>query len=140
SVTGIYLAVSWFGLFRLMPDMLRLAVLALLGLALLASLLPLRHLRWPAGAEADRHIERVNRLAHSPIRAQTERLAGAPDAFAEALWSEHKARLAGRLGRLSAGTPRTGLPDRDPWGLRAAVALLAVIAFAWSFGPAGGSV
>ena len=39
---------------------------------------------------------------------------------------------------LGADLPRTRVPERDPWGLRAVAALLLVTAFAFSFGPTGG--
>ena len=48
-------------------------------------------------------------------------------------WPSSLAAVAGDL-------PRTRVPERDPWALRAAVALLFVVAFAFSFGPLGGSV
>ncbi len=37
---------------------------------------------------------------------------------------------AEKLGRLSSDLPRTGVPERDPWGLRAVALLLLVTAFA----------
>lgn len=137
---ALYLAATWFGLFRLVPDWARIALLTVFGLAGLASLWPLRQARMPTAEEVDRRIERVNRLEHTPVLAQSDQLAGARDPFAEALWREHKQRLASSLGSLSAGLPETGVPKRDPWGLRAAVALLLVTAFAWSFGSGGGTI
>ena len=41
---------------------------------------------------------------------------------------------------LRADLPRTRVAERDRWGLRAAVALTLVTAFAFSFGPGGGSI
>jgi uncharacterized protein (TIGR02302 family) len=58
--------------------------------------------------------------------------------LAAALWREHQKRRAARLDRLGADLPHARIPERDPWGLRAAAALLFVIAFAFSFGPLGG--
>jgi uncharacterized protein (TIGR02302 family) len=137
-VASLFLSVSWFGLFRLMPDWLRIAVAAAFGLSALAALYPLRCFRWPTRSSVDRRIERANELLHSPVLVQADRLAGSSDAFAEALWREHRRRMSDRLGRLSSGTPRTGLPERDPWGLRAVALLLLVTAFAFSGGPLGG--
>ncbi|MEZ5810376.1 MAG: TIGR02302 family protein [Rhizobiaceae bacterium] len=139
-VVGLYLSVSWFGVFRLVPDWTRIALAALFAVAALIALVPLIRFRRPSTAEIDRRIEQVNKLAHTPVRAQTDRLASEHDPFAEALWREHQRRAAAGLGRLAAGMPRTGVPERDPWGLRALVALLLVTAFAWSFGGGGGSI
>ena len=48
--------------------------------------------------------------------------------------------MAASLGGVGGDLPRTRVPERDPWGLRAAVALLLATAFAFSFGPLGGRV
>src|SRR5690606_37808914 len=87
----------------------------------------------------DHRIERANRLEHSPLRAQTDKPA-AGDAFAQALWREHQKRMAAKLHRLEADLPHARLPERDPWGLRAAAVLLLVVAFSFSFGPLGGTL
>ena len=71
---------------------------------------------------------------------QTDRPSGQGGAFAEALWREHQRRMAASLGSVGGDLPRTRVPERDPWGLRAAVALLLATAFAFSFGPLGGRV
>ena len=48
--------------------------------------------------------------------------------------------MAEQLAAVSGDLPHTRVPERDPWALRAAVTLLFVVAFAFSFGPLGGSV
>jgi uncharacterized protein (TIGR02302 family) len=139
-VLGLFLAVAWFGLLRMLPDWPRYALGGLFVLALLAALWPLRSYRRPEAAEVDRRIERFNALQHAPITTQGDRLSGGKDDFADALWREHQRRMAARLGAVDADLPRTDIPERDPWGLRAAVALLLVVAFAFSGSPYGGSV
>lgn len=137
---SLFLTVSWFGLFRLLPDWGRIGLAAALGLAALAALYPLRHFRNPTPAEIDRRIERANQLEHAPVLTQSDRLsANAEDPFASVLWREHQKRMAQRLDGLSGDLPRARVPERDPWGLRAIAALLLVVAFAFSFGPLGGS-
>src|SRR5690606_29467107 len=121
-VVSLYLSLSWFGLFRMAPEWLRLVLLAGFGLAVPASLRPLRSFRTPSPAEVDRRIEHANRLEHAPVSAQSDRLAGG-DTFAAALWREHQLRMARRLDRLSSDAPRTSVPERDPWGIRAFAAL-----------------
>ena len=56
-VIAIYLSISWFGLFRIVPDWLRIFLLIAFAAGFLASLLPLRNLRWPRVTEADRMLE-----------------------------------------------------------------------------------
>ncbi|MGO4840176.1 DUF4175 family protein, partial [Rhizobiaceae sp. 2RAB30] len=120
-------------------DTLRLALTACFALAALAALYPLRFFRAPSAQEVDRRIERANALSHSPVSVQTDRLSGKGGLFAEALWKEHRKRMAAQLGDLGGDLPRTRVPERDPWALRALVALLLVTAFAFSLGPFGGS-
>ncbi len=138
-VLGLFLAVAWLGLLRLLPDWPRHAAGALFLMAFVAALWPLRRYRRPQAAEIDRRIERHNALEHAPISTQGDRLSGEASQFADALWREHQRRMAARLGAVDADLPRTDIPERDPWGLRAAVALLLVVAFAFSGGPYGGS-
>lgn len=138
-IASLFVSLSWLGLFRLVPDWLRLGLVGLLGLAGLASLYPLRFFRAPTAEEIDRRIERANRLEHAPLRAQNDKPA-AGDAFALALWREHQKRMAAKLHRLGADLPHPGLPERDPWGVRAAAVLLLVVAFSFSLGPHGGQL
>ncbi|MBS9722391.1 TIGR02302 family protein [Tianweitania sp. BSSL-BM11] len=139
-VVGLFLASSWFGLFRMVPDMIRIGALAAFCVAALVALYPLRFFRQPTRAEIDRRIEASNQLLHAPVRTQTDQLTGSDDPFASALWREHQRRMAAQLGSLSGDLPNTRVPERDPWGLRAVVALLLVIAFAFSAGPYGGGL
>lgn len=140
AIVSLFLSAAWFGLFRLLPDWARIVLVVAFGLAALAALVPLRRFRLPGAAEIDRRIERANRLTHTPVSAQTDRLAGRDDAFSAALWREHQKRLAATLGTLGSDLPHARLPERDPLALRAFPALLLVVGFAFSFGPFGGGV
>ncbi len=137
-IAGLFVSLSWFGLMARLSDWPRMAVMSLFALAALAALWRLRFFRLPSTAEVDRRIEAANGLAHSPLQALTDRPSGAQTAFSEALWREHQKRMAGRLGNLDAALPVSSVPDRDPWGLRAVVALLLFVSYAFSLGPAGG--
>ncbi len=139
-VAGLFLSLSWLGIFRLLPDMARLATAAAFSIAGLAALYPLRFFRLPTWPEIDNRVEQANDLEHTPVQVQTDRPSGRPDNFADALWREHQKRMAESLGRLGGDLPRTQLPERDPWALRAAVALLFVCAYGLSFGPHGGRI
>ena len=139
-VAGLFLSLSWLGIFRLLPDMVRLAMTVGFGIAGLAALYPLRFFRLPTWPEIDSRVEQANDLEHTPVQVQTDRPSGRPDNFADALWREHQKRMAESLGKLGGDLPRTQLPERDPWALRAAVALLFVCAYGLSFGPHGGRI
>jgi len=137
-VASLFVSASWLGLFRQMPDTARLVALGLFAVAGLAALYPLLFFRAPRWAEIDRRIEGANRLQHTPITVQNDRLAGRETGFSDALWREHQRRMSQKLADLSGDLPRTRVPERDPWGLRAVAALLLLVAFAFSFGPLGG--
>jgi uncharacterized protein (TIGR02302 family) len=139
-VVSLFLSIAWLGLFPRMPDALRLGIVAAFGIAGVAALYPLRYFRLPQVVEIDRRIEAANNLLHSPVQVQTDRPSGSESGFSQALWREHQKRMASKLDNLAGDLPRTQVPDRDPWGLRAVAALLLVVAFAFSFGSLGGKV
>ncbi|PBC06210.1 TIGR02302 family protein [Mesorhizobium sp. WSM3860] len=139
-VAGLFLSISWLGLFQRLPDLARIGLLILFSISALAALFALRFFRIPSAAEVDRRIEAANELLHSPVQVQTDRPSGAESLFSQALWREHQKRMAERLSSLGADRPRTSVPDYDRWGLRAVVGLLFVTAFAFSFGPFGGRI
>ncbi|QND68528.1 TIGR02302 family protein [Mesorhizobium loti] len=139
-VASLFLSVSWLGLFSRLPDMARIGLVAAFAIAALAAVYPLRFFRLPGATEVDRRIEAANQLLHSPVLVQTDRPSGRESSFSQALWREHQKRMAGKLDSLGADLPRTRVPERDPWGLRAVAALLLVTAFAFSFGPTGGRI
>ncbi|MBZ9718698.1 TIGR02302 family protein [Mesorhizobium sp. AD1-1] len=139
-VASLFLSISWLGLFSRLPDMTRIGLVAAFAIAALAALYPLRFFRLPGAGEIDRRIEAANQLLHSPVLVQTDRPSGRESSFSQALWREHQKRMAGKLDNLGADLPRTRVPERDPWALRAVAALLLVTAFAFSFGPTGGRI
>src|SRR5690606_9291876 len=94
-----------------------------------------REARLPDIAAGRRRVERESGLSHRPLTALDDRLAGgATDSEAAALWQAYQRRLRGNLSRLRVGLPRAGLARRDPWGLRAALGLVLVIAVAAGWG------
>lgn len=138
-VALFFLSAAWLGIFRMLPDAGRFGLAIFGGVAFLLSLYPLRFFRLPQRAEVDRRIESANRLVHTPVLVQGDRPAASDsDPFSQALWREHQKRMEAKLADLRGDAPRTGVAERDPWGLRAVVVLIAVAAFAFSFGPFGG--
>lgn len=137
GLAALYLSFSWFGLFRIVPDWLRLTLLGLFGLGFLAALWPLARFRAPGRAEIDTRLEAENRIANQAIATQDDTIA-ATDPLARALWDEHRRRMAQKIGSLETGLPRSSLPARDPWGVRVAIVLTLFVAFGYSFSGSAG--
>lgn len=133
----LFLTISWLGLWPTMINELRIGLLVLFAAAAALSLFPLREFSLPSTAEINTRVERVSQLQHRPVTAQEDNiadLAGSDDPFAKALWTEHRRRMADSLKNLSAGTPVPKVAARDPFALRALVALLLFIGFAAGWG------
>ena len=131
GVAAIFVSLAWLGVYRQLPDVLRLGLVFVLTFAFVASLLPFARLRWPAGEEADRLLEERNHLAHQPVAVQDDEPAFETP-FARALWVEHQRRMAETIAALDAGLPRPDISRFDRHALRAIPALLFVTALAYS--------
>ena len=130
ALAGVFLILAWFGVFRTVTDQTRIGLLVMLAIAGIGALALLPRFRLPGGAEVETRIEAANRLEHAPLRTQTEELGGKGDHFADALWREHRRRMAAKLNGLGADLPRPNIPAYDKWALRSLVPLVAIIAFA----------
>ncbi|MBN9050458.1 MAG: TIGR02302 family protein [Rhizobiales bacterium] len=130
TVVGLFLAVSWIGLWGILPPLGRAIGLGLFALVALAALVPLLRLRPPTEGDALRRLDRVSGIAHRPATAVTDTLAGAPtDPVALALWEAHRQRMAEAARALKAGWPSPRLALRDPMALRVLVLLLVAVTF-----------
>lgn len=138
-VAALYVSASWFGLFRILPAVPRLALLGIFIVASVASLLPFRRLRWPTAVDADRLLEERNGLPHQPVAVQEDEPAFETP-FARALWHEHQTRMARRIASLDAGMPRPDIASHDPYALRALPALLLAVAFGYSMSNSAGTL
>ncbi|HUG60392.1 MAG TPA: TIGR02302 family protein [Methylomirabilota bacterium] len=144
-IAGLFLALAWMRAFDFLPDMVRVAAVALFGLAFLASLIPLVRLRRPSEAETTHRLERDSGYIHQPLVALGDtQVGGRDDPVAQALWIAHRRRAAAALDRLRVAPPSPRLDRRDPWALRAAVFLLFIVGLAAMrgdpFGPVADAV
>lgn len=139
SILALFLSAAWFGIFRIAPDMLRLALLAAFAITFAAACIPFRRMRWPTVGEADRMLEERNGLPHQPVTVQEDEPAF-DTPFARALWREHQTRMAARIAALDAGFPRPDIARYDRFALRTIPALLLVTAFSFSMSNSGGSL
>ncbi len=130
SLGGLFLILSWLGLWPLLPDIARFGLVGLFGTLTLFLLVPLLRLRWPAREEALDRIVRESGTPHRPAAAFGDALAApTEDPLTLALWRAHRARLLEGLGHLRTGWPAPGMNARDPYALRYLVPLLLVVAF-----------
>lgn len=129
GIVGLFVALALFGFFEELSVWPHVIILSFFGVALAAALFRFaRMLGLPSIGAVQRRIERDNGLAHRPLTALEDHLAvGKGDAFAEALWRAHLARMRKALGKIRIALPRPGLPRRDPLALRLLLVLLLTI-------------
>lgn len=139
SLAALFVSIAWFGIFRQLPDILRLVVVFLLIFSFIASLLPIARLKWPTKDEASRLLESRNGLPHQPVGVQEDEPAFETP-FARALWNEHQLRMAQRIASLDAGLPKPDIAFHDRMALRAVPALLLAAAFGFSFSNGAGGI
>jgi uncharacterized protein (TIGR02302 family) len=128
TVAGLFLVVSWAGLWLALPFAARAIGLGLFVLLALAALFPLLRFRWPSREEALGRLDRGTGIRHRPATALTDTLA-TQDPVALALWQVQRERTLASLKRIRAGLPSPRLAIHDPWALRALVAVLMVVTY-----------
>jgi uncharacterized protein (TIGR02302 family) len=128
SVVGLFLVVSWAGLWLALPFLARAVGIALFALLTLGALYPLIRFRWPSREEALGRLDRGTGIRHRPATALTDTLA-TKDPIAQALWREQRERTLASIKRIRAGLPSPRLPIHDPWALRALVMVMIAAAY-----------
>jgi uncharacterized protein (TIGR02302 family) len=128
TVAGLFLVVSWAGLWLALPFVARAIGLALFVLLALGALFPLLRFRWPSREEALGRLDRGSGIRHRPATALTDTLA-TQDPVAQALWQAQRERTLASIKRIRAGLPSPRLAIHDPWALRALVAVMMVAAY-----------
>src|SRR2546423_6777630 len=130
TVVGLFLAVSWLGLWLWVPPTGRAIVLGIFFLLAAAAFAPASALRVPSRIDGLRRLDRNSGLPHRPATAMADEIA-APiqDSYSLALWRAHVERVLRATKTLKAGTPMPRLALRDPFAVRALVAVLVVATF-----------
>src|SRR5215831_20313752 len=120
TVIGLFLALSWLGLWLWLPALGRAVGLGAFFLLTAAAFSPLLMLRFPSKADALRRLDRNSGLPHRPATAIADEIAApTADSFATALWRAHIERALRAAKTLKAGIPAPRLALRDPLALRA---------------------
>jgi uncharacterized protein (TIGR02302 family) len=127
---GIFLAVSWAGLWLVLPPMGRAIALFVLVVLVAVAAVPLLRFRLPSTFDGLRRLDRGSGLAHRPATALADELgAGEQDQVSRALWRAHVEQALRAANALKAGTPRPRLHLFDPVAVRALVVLLVAATF-----------
>lgn len=127
-VGGLFLAVSWAGVWLVLPVMGRAVALAAFVLLAIAAMAPAIRFRWPSREEGLGRLDRSAGLRHRPVTALADTLA-TRDPVAHALWQAQRARTLTAIKRLRAGLPSPRLPLHDRWALRSLVIVLMVATY-----------
>lgn len=128
TLAGLFLTVSWAGLWLALPSLARTAGLVLFAAAAVAALWPLIRLRWPTRTDALGRLDRGTGIRHRPATALTDTVT-TKDPIALALWQESRARTLASLTRIRAGLPSPQLAIHDPWAVRGLVVVMMVAAW-----------
>ena len=128
TVAGLFLVVSWAGLWLALPFLARAIGLGLFVALALAALFPLVGFRWPSRQEALSRLDRGTGIRHRPATPLTDTLA-TQDPVALALWQAQRERTLASIKRIRAGLPSPRLVIHDPWALRALIVVMLVAAY-----------
>jgi uncharacterized protein (TIGR02302 family) len=134
-VLGLFVGLSFAGLWLNVGRPWRIIGVVLFGLALVVSILPLFGLRPPSRKQALARIDRSSGIKHNPASGLEDELANDDgDPATRALWLVHRRRMIEAVASLKVGTPSPRMVDFDHYALRAAV-LVMLVASAFIAGP-----
>jgi uncharacterized protein (TIGR02302 family) len=128
TVAGLFLVLSWAGLWLALPFAARAVGLGLFVALALAALFPLSGFRWPSRQDALGRLDRGTGIRHRPATALTDTLT-TQDPVALALWQAQRERTLASIKRIRAGLPSPRLAIHDPWALRALIVVLMVATY-----------
>lgn len=131
ALAALYFALSLFGLWSTAPLWLHAVILLLTSISVVAVLIQAATaIKIPSRNEALRRLEQASGFEHRPLIAAEDKLASASaDAESKLLWSWHRKKAMDALARISWPKPKSDMPARDPFAIRAIAALLLVAGF-----------
>jgi hypothetical protein len=115
TVAGLFLSLSWAGLWIVLPPMGRAIGLIVFLLITAAAAVPLLMLRLPSEYDGLRRLDRSSGETHRPATAIADEIAANQnDPVTQALWRAHVERALLSARKLKAGWPQPKLSLRDP--------------------------
>jgi uncharacterized protein (TIGR02302 family) len=128
AALGTFLVLGLFDVLPNLPGLLHAAILIGLGAAFAVGVVAaFGKTVIPDAFSGRRRIEQASGLKHRPLQALADRPSGFLDTASTALWEAHRRRMQAAAQRLRVGLPRAGFAARDPWGLRAVLAILLLL-------------
>lgn len=127
-VAGLFLAVSWAGLWLALSLSGRIIGLIAFAALTIAALTPFARLRWPTRDEALLRLDRKSGIKHRPATELSDSI-NSSDPVAQALWAEQRNRTLAAVKSIRAGNPSPRLALHDPRALRALVVVGLVATF-----------
>ncbi|MGH6680293.1 MAG: TIGR02302 family protein, partial [Bradyrhizobium sp.] len=128
TAIGLFLVVSWAGLWLVLPFPARTVGVALFVVLALVAIWPLTRFRWPSREQALTRLDRGSGIRHRPATTLSDTLT-TQDPVALALWRAQRERTLAAIRRIRAGLPSPQLSIHDPWALRALVVVLLVVTY-----------
>ena len=128
TVIGLFLVVSWAGIWLSLPFLARAIGFSLFVMLALAAASPMLRFRWPSKTQALSRLDRGSGIRHRPATALADTIS-TQDPVALALWQAQRERTLASLKRIRAGLPSPRLSLQDPWALRALVLVLLVATY-----------
>ena len=129
-----FLALSWLGFWRAAPLEARIGGVALFGFAALYVVAREIMRGWPRRRAAMARLDGSADAALRPASSLQDTLAPQnADPGTAALWTLHRKRLEAALAATPVAAPQPGVPQRDPYALRA-LALVAAVSAAFVAG------
>jgi uncharacterized protein (TIGR02302 family) len=128
TVLGLFLVVSWAGLWLALPFVARVVGFGLFLVLALGVLFPLLRFRWPGREQGLARLDRGSGIPHRPATALTDTLV-TQDPVTQALWQAQRERTLASIKRIRAGLPSPRLAIHDPWALRALVVVMLVATY-----------
>jgi uncharacterized protein (TIGR02302 family) len=138
TVAGLFLVVSWLGLWLSLPAWGRIIGIIVFAALLGAAAWPLLRVRFPGLDDGLKRVDQASGLPHRPATAIADTIATAKDdPLSIALWRAHVERALKSARSLTAGSPAPLVAARDPVAIRALVLILVCATFVAAGGDRG---
>ena len=125
SLFAAYAALSFAGVWPLIPALLHQLIIAAFAAAAVAAIVYAVRVPWPSREEAIRRIERRSGVAHRPASSYEDTLSvQSGNAGTRELWRAHRERLKRAIAALRVGNPSPRADRADPLALRVVPVLL----------------